>query len=225
MSEKLTLTVSPRTIFGKKLKVLRRQGIVPANIYGKHIPSTAIQVEGKELISVVKQAGETTLIELSLEKEKRPVLIHGVQKDPVDGNILHVDFHQVNLKEKTTAAVPLKLVGESEAVKSGVGLLLQTLSELEVEALPQDIPHEVEVDVSSLTEVGQSFLVKDLKVPSGVSVLTDSESPVVSLQQAEMEEEVVEETPTEVEVISEKKEEGEETPEGETPSEEAPKEE
>lgn len=221
--EKLGLIVFPRAVFGKKVKNLRKEGLIPANIYGKGVTSTAVQVEGKDLAKVANQAGETTLIELSLEKEKRPVLIHNIQHHPVTDEVLHVDFHQVDLKEKTTAEVPIKLVGESEIVQSGQGLLLQTLNDLEIEALPEDFPHEIEVDVSKFTEVGQSILVKDLKIPSKVTVKNDPETTVVSVQNAEMKEEVVEEAPApeEVEVITEKKEEGDA---GET-VEEAPKEE
>lgn len=222
--EKLTLDVSARTVFGKKLKSLRKQGIVPANIYGKGVVSTSVQADSKELLKVAKVSGETSLIELNLAKEKRPVLIHHLQKEPVSGEILHVDFHQVDLKEKTTAEVPIKVVGEAEIVKSGVGLILQTLNDLEVEALPADIPHEIEIDVSKLTELGQSVLVKDLKVGDKVAVLTDPEVTVLTLKEAEMKEEVGEEAPAleEVEVIGEKKEgEGEEkTEEGEVKGEE-----
>jgi large subunit ribosomal protein L25 len=167
-----------------------------------------------------------------LKDETYPVLIHKVQYDPITGEIIHADFHRVNLKEKITANVPVRLEGESPAEKSGVGLILQTLNEIEVESLPTDIPHEIIVDMPSLTEVGQTIHVKDLKIDKEkVEVKNDQEEVVVSVQTAEMKEGVAEEAPTpeEVEAIEEKGEEepveGEEGKKGETREEkEKPKE-
>jgi large subunit ribosomal protein L25 len=210
--EKIKLTVEQRAILGKKIKKLRKAGILPANIFGKDLKSKAIQLPVKEFKKSYKTAGETGIVELKLKDETYPVLIHKVQYDPITGEIIHADFHRVNLKEKITANVPIRLEGESPAEKSGVGLILQTLNEIEVESLPTDLPHEIIVDMPSLTEVGQTIHVKDLKIDrEKVEVKNDPEEVVVSVQTAEMKEEVVEEAPSpeEVEAIEEK---GEEEP-------------
>jgi large subunit ribosomal protein L25 len=206
--EKLTLSASPRKILGKKVKTLRAAGQIPANVYGKGEVSTAIAVTDREFRLAHKQAGETGVLYLAIEGAERPVLIHRVQVDPIKGLPLHVDFYQVNLKEKTTAPVPVTLVGENELQKRGEGLIIQALNEVEVEALPTDIPREFIVDASRLTEIGQSIKVGDLEYDrSKVTVLTDAEQSVLVMQTAEMEEDVVEAVPaeegTEPEVISE----------------------
>lgn len=205
--EKINLTVEPRTILGKKIKKLRKDGTLPANLFGKDMKSKAIQLPTKDFRKSYKEAGETGIVELKLEGDIYPVLIHAVQYDPVTGEVIHANFHRVNLKEKITANVPIKLEGESSAEKTGVGLILQTLDEIEVESLPTDIPHEVIVDISTLSEVGQTISVKELKIDKGkVEVKNEPEEVVVSVQTAEMKEEVVEETPSpeEVEAIEEK---------------------
>ncbi len=229
--EKIALNASARKILGKKVKNLRKEGSIPANLFGKDIKSQALQVDDKDFRKVFRQAGETGIVEIKEDKETHPVLIHNVQLDPKTDLILHVDFHKVNLKEKITTHVPVVLEGESPAAKSGVGLVLQTLNELEVESLPADIPHEIKVDASKLTEVGQSIHVKDLKIDrEKVEVKNDPEATVVNVQTAEMKEEV-EETPVspeEVEAIAEKgeKEEAAEGEEGkEAPTDEGAKEE
>jgi large subunit ribosomal protein L25 len=221
MAQPIALVVEPRNVVGKKVKKLRRDGIIPANIFGQGVKSTSIQVNLKDFAKVYNQVGETGLVELSLKDAKHPVLVHQIQKEPRTDAPLHVDFHQVNLKEKTTAHVPVVLVGEAPIEKSKEGIILQSMNEIEIEALPTDIPHNIEVDITSLTEVGQAVQVKDLKVDSSkVEIKADGEATVLSVQTAEIKEEVVEEAPAEVEVIGEKAEgekaEGEEASEGET---------
>lgn len=209
--ERLTLTAKQRNTLGKKVKLLRAAGELPGNVYGKGISSQAVAVEARAFKETLKTAGETGVVYLAIEGEEgpRPVLIHGVQAHPVTGGLTHIDFYQVNLKEKTTAHVPVTLTGENQLEKIGEGLILQTLSEIEVEALPTDIPHEFEVDVSRLTEVGQTFKVGDLQYDrEKVEVKVDPEENILVMQTAEMkEEEVVEEAVSEEgvepEVISE----------------------
>src|SRR4030042_422047 len=213
--EKIKITVEPRTILGKKIKKLRKVGILPANLFGKDIKSKSIQLSSKDFKRSYKEAGETGIVEVKLKDEAYSALIHDVQYDPVTGEAIHANFHRVNLKEKITANVPIKLEGESPAEKTGIGLILQTLDELEIESLPTDIPHEITVDISNLSEIGQTIHVKDLEIEKDkIEVKNDPEEVVVSVQTAEMKEEVVEEAPTpeEVEAIEEK---GEETLEGE----------
>lgn len=193
--KRVKLEVEKRKILGRKVKKLRREGFLPATIYGKKINSVSVQVPLKEFESVHHQVGETGVVDLSLkgEEKSRPVLIKNIQADSVTGQPLHVDFHQVDLREKITATVPLVIVGEAAAVKDKKGLLLTTLSEVEVEALPTDLPENIEVDVSGLSEVDQEVKVADLKIPAQVALLTDAGLVVCKigpLVTKEMEEEI-----------------------------------
>ncbi len=216
--EKIKLTVEKRKITGRKTKTLRREGILPANIYGKKEKSLSVQLETKSFLPVFKEVGETGLIELKVadEKETRPVLIHNVQFHPVDETPLHVDFYQVDLKEKVTTKVPVELIGESPAVKDKIGILIQPLSEVEVEALPADLPEKIEVNISGLKAINDAVAVSDVKLPEGVRVLTEGKEILVKIEPLAKEEIVApppaEEVPTE------------EVPPEEVPSEEAAKE-
>src|SRR3989344_6688945 len=223
---KLSISVEPRKILGKKVKTLRSEGILPVNLFGKDIKSKTLQVQEKDFRLLFKTAGETGVVEVKLKSETYPALIHNVQRNPVTDKIIHVDFHKVNLKEKISAHVPVKLVGEAPAEKTGIGLLLQTINEIEVESLPGDIPQQIEIDASKLGEVGQTVHVKDLNIDTDkVEVKNNPEDVVVSVQTAEMKEEVVEEAPApeEVEAIAEKGE--EEAEEGKEEAKEEPAEE
>ena len=179
--KKYTLQVTKRAVFGKKLKKLRKEGILPGNIYGKDLASTAVQLPLKEFENVYQQAGSSSVVEVEFDGQKRPTLIHNLQYDYVSHMPLHADFFQVNLKEKVTTTVPVELVGEPKAVTDKVGLLLQTLNEVEVEALPADLPEHVVIDVTHLTEVGQQVKVSDIKKLPGVAIVTDAEQVVGSI--------------------------------------------
>lgn len=204
------LKAEKRTILGKKIKTLRRTGLAPGNVFGKKTPSVAIQLDHKALVATLRQAGETSLIQLKIagETKPRPVLVAGYAQNPVTGALLHVDFHEVDLTEKTTAKVPVKTVGTSPAVESGNVLVLQR-NEIEVEALPTDLPDIIEVDVTSLTEVGQSILAADLKVDRAkVKLDIDDGETIVTIQEPAKEEVVAPPAPAEGEVPAE----GAETP-------------
>ncbi len=184
-----SVKASKRTALGRKVRALRRTGVVPANIFGKKIKSLAIQIEIKSLKDILKKAGETNLIDIVVEGGKtHPVLVAGYSQDPVSGSLLHVDFHEVDLNVKTTAMVPLKAVGESEAVKAGNVLVLQR-NEIEVEALPADLPNEIEVDITVLTEVGSTIHAKDLKLDrSKVTLMVEDEEVIATVQEPAKEE-------------------------------------
>lgn len=168
-----TLKGKKRDILGRKVKQLRKAGEVPATVYGKKISSNSVTVAAIDFKKVYKEAGETGLIELVVDSSIHPVLIHNVQQDPVDGTLLHVEFYQVDLKEKVKTKVPLVIIGDSPAVAERKGVVLSLLSEIEVEALPTDLPEKIEVDISILTDVDQEVKVSDLRVISGVTILTD----------------------------------------------------
>ena len=182
--KKEKLSVRKRTILGKKVKKLRKQGIVPAALYGKKVKSLSLEIDLKTLRQVYNKTGESGLIELLIEgeKEERPVLIHNLQTDPLTEQILHTDFYQVDLKEKVTSTVPVVAKGEAPAVVERRGVLLQPLSEVEVEALPQDLPDHLEANIERLTEVDQAVLVKDLIFDkSKVTVLAKPEELVFKI--------------------------------------------
>ena len=226
--QKFILKADKRTVLGSKVKQLRRQGIVPANLFGKTIPSQAIQVNAVEFNRTYKEAGETSLIWVKVEGEdkERPTLVTGVSRNPMTGVKNHIDFHQVNLKEKVTANVPVEIIGESELVASNAAVLSQSLNEIEVEALPTDIPESITFDISSLKEIGDHLKVSDAKVGSEVEIKTDPEQVVIALQEPMKEEVIpVEEVSEEITgAEGEATESSEAKPaEGEAKSEEAPK--
>jgi large subunit ribosomal protein L25 len=171
------LRVEKRKVLGKQVKKLRREGILPCNIYGKGIKSTAVQVPQKDFDEVYKEAGETGLVDVQLDEKVTPVLIHNMQKD-FRGNVLHADFFQVNLKEKVKTMVPLGIIGEPKAVLDKVGLLMNIISEVEVEALPEELPENIEVNVEHLANIDEQVTVADLKLPAGVTVLTEPEQVI-----------------------------------------------
>ena len=193
------LSANTRTVFGRKTKQLRAKGIIPGNIFGKKIKSQAIELASSTLLTTMRQAGETGLIHLKIKGDDKthPVLVSGYAQDPVTGAMLHVDFHEVDLKQKVTATVPLKTVGESEAVKSGMVLVMMK-NELEVEALPTDLPDHIEVDISILTEVGATIHAKDLKFDrSKVTVEIGDDEVIVTIQEPVKEEVIVAPEPVE----------------------------
>lgn len=202
---KFSIKAEKRTVLGSKVKQLRRQGILPANVFGKTIPSQAIQVNLVEFNRIYKQAGETGLVWVSIEGEdkERPTLVTGVTNNPVSGNKVHVDFHQVNLKEKVTSHVPVEIVGEAQLIKDGLAVLDTHLDEIEVEALPTDIPENITFDISSLKEIGDHLKVSSVSLPAGVTLVTDPETVVVSLGEPQKEEEPLVTEVAEAEVIGE----------------------
>ncbi len=179
--KKHTLKAQKREMLGRKVKKLRQQGQLPATVYGKKLESENLLVSSADFAKVFAETGLTGLIELVLDGSTKPVLVHHVQRDPVKDAILHVEFHQVDLKEKVHANVPLVFVGESPTVTQKIGVLLSLLSEIEVEALPTDLPEKIEVDVSVLTEIDQELKVSDLHIPEGVTVLSDNTVGVVKV--------------------------------------------
>ncbi len=162
---------------------LRRDGFIPAVIYGFKVENQSLAVSRTEFEKVLRKAGESTIIDLAVEGgASHPVLIHDVQYHPVHSQAEHVDFYAVNMSEKLTASVVLEFTGESSAVKAQGGTLVKVLSEIEVECLPSDLPHNIIVDISPLVNFEHSILVKDLKVPERVTVITDAEETVVKVQ-------------------------------------------
>ena len=200
---KINLNADKREILGRKVKALRKEGKIPANVFGKKIKSESLVVDKKEFIEVFKHAGETQIIDLG----GRPVLVSNVQINPLTEEFLHIDFRQVDLNEEIKAKVPVVIEGESPAEKQNLGAVVAQIDEIEVEALPTDLPEKIVVDISNLAEVDQAIYVKDLKVGSSVRVLNDGELIVVKVEPPQKEE-VVEAPVTETAEGAETKSEG-----------------
>lgn len=215
------LVAKNRQVFGRKVKRLRKEGVLPGNIYGRDIKSVAVQVALGDFEKVFAEVGETGLVGLKVDGDLYPVLIHNVQYNPVTDQPLHADFLKVNLAEKITASVPVEIAGVSPAVASEEGVLVQQMHEVEVEALPTELPEKIVVDISGLTEVDAAIKVLDLKVPGDVEIRDDPQRIVVNVAPPAKEEEIVppaEEVPPEEGAPPA---EGEAIPEGEPKEEKA----
>lgn len=175
------LKAEERKILGKKIKTLRREGILPGNVYGKGLSSIALQVQLADFEKVHKEVGDTGLIELELNGNHHPVLVKNLQMNYKSHTPLHADFYQVNMKEKVKATVPVVVVGEPKAVAEKVGILLQPLSEVEIEALPDHLAENIEVNVEHLAALDDHILVGDLKAPEGVAILSAPDQTVVKI--------------------------------------------
>lgn len=178
------LVVDPRTVTGKKVKALRRQGITPAHLYGRGTESLALQAETQTITSLLRTAGRNAIIDLQIngEHEPRPVVLRGVQRNPVTGELVHIDFFQISLTERLRAEVPLVITGEAPAVNVYNGVLLQSLDHLSVEALPRDVPEQIEVDVTGLEVLDAALFVRDLRIPPNVEVLADPDQLVAKVE-------------------------------------------
>ena len=180
----LELAVDVREALGKKARFLRREGITPANIYGRNLDSVPLQLHSADLVHALSEAGRNAVLAVKVkgEKKPRPAVIRNVQRHPVTDRIVHVDFLQVDVTRAITSDVQVVLVGESPLPKTST-VISQTLSSIQVSGLPMDIPSSVEADISVLVEVDQSILVSDLQLPEGVEVLTDADQMVVRAAQ------------------------------------------
>jgi len=179
--EQIELQVTTREMFGKKVRFLRRQGIIPIHLFGHNVESLALQCDAEQLQRVLGQAGKTRLINLKLDKAKKPrnVIVREVQRDLRTGGLLHVDFYQLVMAEKIKMDVPIVLAGEAPALKSRENTLSQEINSLTIECLPNQIPANVRVDLSPLTEAGQAIRVTDLVLDEKVTILNDPEALVV----------------------------------------------
>src|SRR3989338_4821479 len=215
------ITAQKRDLYGKKVRNLRKQGFLPAVVYGGGKSAEPITVKESEFLKLWKSAGESTVVELDIGEEKKNVLIHDVDIDPIKDNPIHVDFYAVDMTKKIHVDVALEFIGESDAVKAG-GILVKVLHALKVEALPNDLPHTISVDISALKSLEDSIKVKDLALPAKVKALDGPDETVVLVETPRVEEEVkAEETPSleSIEVVSKKPKAGEE----EEAAEETPK--
>lgn len=193
---------------------IRKQGLIPAVVYGHQVDTVSLVVPEKQFDKLYKQIGSNTMIELEWKsgdkKEKRPVLIHEVQHDYLQGKNMHIDFYQVRLDEKIKTYIPLEFINESPAVKNLSGILVKALQEIEVEALPQELPQAFEVDLSKLETFEFNIKVKDLDIPTSAKVFISPETVIASVTPPRSEEELEATKQEVVEKLSEIKTEGEE---------------
>ncbi len=191
MADTLTLTLEPRTLLGKKVKSLRKAGIIPVHLYGQGIDSQALQCEGKTLYRILAQSGMNTPISLTIpgQKGQKLTFVREIQWDPLRGDMLHVDFLHVDVANEITASIPIVLTGESPAVRVVFGAtVVQLLRELEVRALPLDIPGEIAVNLELIQGPGDVIRVSDAHIPDNVTTITDPEELIARLEIAREEE-------------------------------------
>lgn len=210
--EKLVIQATRRSVTGKKVGALRRDGKLPGVLYGYQTESTPILMELREASRVLAHASSSQLITINLDGKEFATLVREKQRDFIKGTLLHVDFQVVSLTEKIRTSVGIELAGTSPAVKDYNGVVVQELDEVEVEALPQDLPDKFVVDISGLTKIGDAVFVRDLSVPSSIQILNEPEEVVVIITGAapEISEEEVSEEISEPEVIERGKKEEEE---------------
>jgi large subunit ribosomal protein L25 len=176
---KAQLNVVKRETLGKKVKAMRRAGAVPANIYGRHVDSLAVAVQFDELRNLLRHHNRNDILYLQVDGEERPTFMREVQRNPVSDKILHVDFLQISLTEKVRMEVPIHIVGKAPAVETYGGILTHPSTTIMVEALPLAIPNMLEINVSGLTEIGQTLHASDLIAPEGVTIVSDAEQTLV----------------------------------------------
>jgi len=220
-TEALKLTAEKRKVFGKQVKQFRGEGLLPAVVYGRAFDAIPLLIDGKEFRQVYSMASGNQLIDLKVKGIRKPekALVREVQRDPVSRAILHVDFYRVSMTERITTEIPITLVGESLLAAGANAIMLYGVSSIEIQCLPEDLPESIEVDVSTLEEIGQAVFVRDLPLGENIELLTDPEEMVVRVS-ATREIDLGIEEEVEIEEIEGELAEGEvpEAAEGETPA-------
>jgi len=174
-------------------KQTRRDGLVPAVIYGKNFQNTSLAIEKTALARLYKEAGTSNLVDLVLDDGKsEKTLIHDVQHDPMTEEITHIDFYKVNMKEKIHAEIPLSFIGDSKAVIENEGTLITPKDSIEVECLPADLIPELEIDITVLDDFEKDIRVSDLKLPEGIEVLDDPDEVIAHVEEPRSDEELAE---------------------------------
>ncbi len=220
MSQKeIIINAEKRTLKGKKVGALRRQGKLPGVIYGRHLEAFPIQMEAHETGLILQRLTSSSLVTIDVEGEKYTTIVRDRQKDVIFGNLLHVDFLAVSLTEKLRTMVSIELVGEAPISKSGDVVIVQSLNELEIECLPQDLLEKVSVDISVLKDMSDVITVESLTLGKDITILTDSEEIIASSTYVAQEaEEEAKETEAEPEVLEKGKQAEEEASEEEQES-------
>jgi large subunit ribosomal protein L25 len=206
IKQHMELKAEKREILGSKVHALRTVGLIPAELYGQGSVNEHLTINEKEFNKVFKEAGESTVITLIADGKKIPVLIYDVIINPISDKVEHIDFYIVNMNEAIETMVPFEFTGESMAVKAQGGVLVKSMHEVEVRALPANLPHAIQVDLSVLANIHDAIHVKDLKVANGVKLLAEPDAVIVAVMEQEVEE-VVEApvTVADVKVVGEEK--------------------
>jgi large subunit ribosomal protein L25 len=206
----VTLDAAPRNALGRKVKALRRAGATPLHLYGKGMPSQALQGDSATVAKVVGQVGHHMPLYIKLDgvKDQQLVFVREIQRHPITNRILHVDLFRVDVTQRVSGEIPITLIGEAPATRSHGGVLMQSLRHLSVECLPMDMPERMEVDISILEELEQGIRVSDLTPAPGLTILADPEELIVKVGTPRVQEEAAELPPAAGE-----REEAEETPE------------
>lgn len=191
--EKYVLNAHKREVIGKKVKALRREGKLPAVIYGHEIEPMPITLETKQVHQVLKQVGANTLISIKVGKDEFLTLVRDIQREVIMRDLLHLDFQAVSLEETITTSLPVVMIGEAPAVTELEGLLVLGMDEIQIEAKAKDLPDTVSVDVSGLIEIGDQILVKDLVISGDVKILDDPDGVVIVATAPTLMEEIVDE--------------------------------
>lgn len=187
---KIELEASLRTVTGSRVRSLRESGYLPAVLYGKGQEPISLQIPNKEFTKTFREAGESTLVYVTVGGQSYPTIIHDVARDPVSYAVLHADFYKVNLSEKIKTKVPVVFAGDSPAVTDLKGTFVRNVNELEVEALPQDLPHEITIDISVLKNFGDQILFKDVNLGSKVEIQGNPDEIIATVQEPLSEEQL-----------------------------------
>ena len=184
----MELIAQKRNIFGKSVSRLRKNGLIPAELYGHDIENIHLSLPRKEFSEVFKRAGENEIINLVIDDKKIPALIHETQVNSLTDEVIHVDLYQIKMTEKITVNVPLEFINDAPAVKEKDGVLVKAMHEIKIEALPGNLCHSIKVDLSSLDDIGKSIYVNNLFIPSEVKVLVDLQTVVATIAEKAEEE-------------------------------------
>ncbi len=219
--EAIQLHAEPRTVIGKKVKLLRHKNIVPGVIYGRHMDPIAVQFGKRELTTALNRVGTSATLQVEVTGSSEPYLVifRDVQHHVILRDVVHVDLQALSLTETVRVPVNIVMVGIAPAVEAEAGVVMQVLQEVEIEALPTALIPVIEVDISGLTEIGNSISVGDLEVPAGVTILNNPDVTIVQVTYEAIEE--VEEEEVEEDLLGEPLAEGEEGEESAEETEEA----
>lgn len=217
-SNQISLTAEPRTVLGKKVKHLRKEGVIPAIVYERGKDSQAVSVSLHDAVHVFNEAGKHHPVNLTVGSDKHLVMIKDVDFEPVKGDMRHMAFHAVKQNEKVSAEIPVRLDGDAPAERANL-MVLNTLDHVEVEALPANLPDELTVDASKLVEVGDSLTVGDIKAPEGVEIMDEPEQALYIVEEPRSA--AAEQAAEEAEAAAAAAAEGEASAEGAAPTEES----
>ena len=177
--DKIVIQANPRTVVGKQVRALRREGLLPAVLYGPHMKSITISMDAHSSSRILKQITASSLVTVELEGKEYPALVREKQRNFITNNLLHVDFQVVSMTETLRTKVGIQLVGEAPVIEAFDAIIINGLEELEVECLPQDLPERIVVDISTLANVGDAIYVRDIQVSGKVEILDDMDEMIV----------------------------------------------